>query len=104
MAWMSVIFAGFCELFGVTMMNQLRTKKGPGPYIGLIAGFASSFILLSYAMNSLPMGTVYAVWTGIGAFGGAIVGMIFYGESRDPKRLFFIGLILVSVIGLKSIS
>ncbi|MCM2675946.1 DMT family transporter [Alkalicoccobacillus plakortidis] len=104
MVWVSVILAGFCELFGVTMMNQLKTKRGPAPIIGLILGFASSFILLSYAMNSLPMGTVYAVWTGIGAFGGAIVGMIFYGESRDLKRLFFITLILVSVIGLKSVS
>ncbi|TSB48638.1 DMT family transporter [Alkalicoccobacillus porphyridii] len=104
MAWISVIIAGLCELFGVTMMNQLKQKKSLAPLIGLIVGFASSFVLLSYAMNSLPMGTVYAVWTGIGAFGGAVVGMIFYGESRNGLRLFFISLILLSVIGLKVVS
>ncbi|WYP26083.1 multidrug efflux SMR transporter [Alkalihalobacillus sp. FSL W8-0930] len=104
MVWISLILAGMCELFGVTMMNQLKSKPGPKPIIGLILGFAASFALLSYAMDSLPMGTVYAVWTGIGAFGGALIGMFFYGESRDWKRVLFITIILVSVIGLKSVS
>ena len=104
MAWISVIIAGLCELFGVTMMNQLKRHKGWKPILGLIVGFAGSFVLLSYAMNSLPMGTVYAVWTGIGAFGGAVVGMMFYGESRNLMRVFFIVLILGSVIGLKVVS
>ena len=104
MVWISLILAGLCELFGVTMMNQLKNKPGMKPIIGLILGFAASFALLSYAMNSLPMGTVYAVWTGIGAFGGALIGMLFYGESRDWRRVLFITVILVSVIGLKSVS
>ncbi|MEI3613736.1 DMT family transporter [Pseudogracilibacillus sp. SO30301A] len=58
-------------------------------------------ILLAYSMNTLPMGTAYAVWTGIGASGGAIVGMVLFGESKDWKKIIFIAMVLESVIGLK---
>jgi Membrane transporters of cations and cationic drugs len=56
---------------------------------------------LSYAMNTIPMGTAYAVWTGIGASGGALIGMFFFGESKDWKRIVFITMILIATIGLK---
>lgn len=55
-------------------------------------------------MKTLPMGTSYAVWTGIGATGGAILGMIFYGESKSYKRMFFIFLIICATIGLRLVS
>lgn len=70
----------------------------------IIVGFAASFSLLSYAMETIPMGTAYAVWTGIGAAGGALVGILFYGEPKDAKRIFFIALILSSAVGLKILS
>ncbi|MGX7013889.1 DMT family transporter [Vagococcus silagei] len=104
MAWISLIIAGLFEMLGVNAINTYlknKTKKNLGL---LIAFFVGSFVLLSYAMESLPMSTAYAVWTGIGASGGAVLGIIFYGESKNIKRIIFIALILISAIGLKIIS
>jgi len=64
-------------------------------------GFGLSFLFLTLAMNDLPMGTAYAVWTGIGAAGGAVLSMVLYNESKDWKRLVCIGLVLSATIGLK---
>ncbi len=104
MAWVSLIFAGLFEMFGVLMMNQLQKDRRLRNVLLLILGFAVSFLLLSIALQSLPMGTTYAIWTGIGASGGAIIGMIVYGESKEWKRIFCIAMIIGAVIGLKLIS
>lgn len=104
MAWMALIIAGLLETFGVAMINQLSKKRNWQTVVLLILGFGSSLALLSYSMQFLPMGTAYAIWTGIGVVGGALVGMIFYGESKDWKRLVFIAMVLSSAIGLKLIS
>jgi paired small multidrug resistance pump len=101
MAWIFLIFAGIFEVVGVTGMNQINREKNFKSYFILFVGFVISFSFLSLAMESLPMGLSYAVWTGIGTIGGAIVGMIFYGESKDWKRILFIGFILAAVVGLK---
>lgn len=104
MAWLSLIFAGLLEAFGVAMINQLQIKRNWQTIVLLLAGFCASLMLLGYSLRFLPMGTAYAIWTGIGVIGGTLIGMIFYGESRDWKRLFFIALILCAVVGLKLIS
>lgn len=104
MAWISLILAGLFEAFGVAMINQLQIKRNWQSIILLILGFGASLMLLGYSLRFLPMGTAYAIWTGIGVVGGTIIGMIFYGESRDWRRIFFIALILSSVVGLKLIS
>ena len=70
----------------------------------LILGFGASFIFLAYSMETLPMGTAYAIWTGIGASGGAILGMLFYGESKDWRRFVFIAMVLGAAVGLKLVS
>lgn len=101
MAWISLVLAGICEMFGVTMINKLHKDRNWQSLLLLILGFGASFLFLAYAMRTLPMGTSYAIWTGIGASGGAILGMLLYDESRDPKRLLFIALILCAAIGLK---
>ncbi|MCE5090072.1 DMT family transporter [Staphylococcus devriesei] len=103
MAWLFLIIAGLFEVLGVILLNELcRTKKRF--YIVLMAiTFVLSFSTLKVAMITIPMGTAYAIWTGIGTAGGAIIGMIFYRESAHFSRLFFIFLILVSVIGLRLI-
>jgi paired small multidrug resistance pump len=101
MAWIFLIFAGIFEVVGVTGMNQINREKNFKSYFILFVGFVISFSFFSLAMESLPMGLSYAVWTGIGTIGGAIVGMIFYGESKDWKRILFIGFILAAVVGLK---
>ncbi|MFN2745902.1 MULTISPECIES: DMT family transporter [Bacillus] len=104
MAWIYLVAAGVLEMLGVTMMNQFHQDKQLKWIFLLIAGFASSFCLLSLAMETLPMGTAYAVWTGIGTVGGTLSGILFYGEPKDAKRIFFIALILGAAVGLKLIS
>ncbi|MCG7342644.1 multidrug efflux SMR transporter [Sporosarcina sp. ACRSL] len=104
MAWIALILAGLCEMFGVAMINKLHKDRNWQSLAILIAGFGASFIFLAYSMKTLPMGTAYAIWTGIGASGGAILGMVFYGESKDWKRLVFIGMVLGAAVGLKLVS
>ncbi|ENH97026.1 small multidrug resistance protein [Gracilibacillus halophilus YIM-C55.5] len=101
MAWISLIIAGIFEMFGVLMIHKVHQNPNVNTVILLMFGFTGSFLFLALAMRSLPMGTSYAVWTGIGASGAAIMGMIIYGESRNWKRVLFIALILTATIGLK---
>ncbi|MGN7429352.1 DMT family transporter, partial [Cytobacillus praedii] len=96
--------AGLFEMFGVVMINKLHKERNWKSLALLVLGFGASFIFLSYAMKTLPMGTAYAIWTGIGASGGAILGMLLFGESRDWKRLIFIVMVLGAAIGLKLVS
>ncbi|KAB2328901.1 DMT family transporter [Bacillus mesophilum] len=104
MAWIFLILAGLCEMWGVAMINKLHKDRNWQSLFLLFLGFGLSFIFLALAMETLPMGTAYAIWTGIGASGGAILGMIFYGESKDWRRLIFIGMVLGAAIGLKLVS
>ncbi|WP_379136283.1 DMT family transporter [Paenibacillus sp. sgz500958] len=101
MEWLYLILAGCFEMFGVAMMNQFQRKRSTSSVLMLILGFGGSFLLLSLAMKILPMSTAYAVWTGIGASGGAILGILFYGEAKNLRRVISIGLILGAAVGLK---
>lgn len=85
------------------MQKIAKGEKGSGFPI-LIGGFIISFSLLSIAMATIPLGVAYAVWTGIGTVGSAIVGMIFYNESTDHLRLMFMGMVIVAVVGLRLVS
>ena len=71
------------------------------PSVLTIGAMLISFVLLSYAMKTLPVGTTYAVWTGIGAAGTALMGMLLFGESREAARLVCIGLIIAGILGLR---
>nr|WP_304219515.1 multidrug efflux SMR transporter [Fredinandcohnia onubensis] len=104
MAWISLILAGLFEMFGVVMINKLHKDRNWKSLVLLVLGFGASFIFLAFAMETLPMGTAYAIWTGIGASGGAILGMFLYGESKDWKRLVFIAMVLGAAVGLKLVS
>jgi len=104
MAWISLILAGVFEMFGVAMINKLHKDRNWQSVLFLILGFGASFVFLAYSMKTLPMATAYAIWTGIGASGGAILGMLLYGESKDWRRLVFIGMVLSAAIGLKLVS
>jgi len=104
MSWVFLIMAGLFEMIGVLMINKWNKDRNWISILLLVAGFGLSFWLLSLAMKTLPMGTAYAVWTGIGASGGAILGMIFYGESRNALRILFIAMVLGSAVGLKLVS
>ncbi|WP_138495777.1 DMT family transporter [Paenibacillus pinistramenti] len=105
MAWISLVLAGCCEVLGVIGMNRIaRSRRNLVSYLLLLVSFAGSFSLLTYAMGSLPMGTAYAVWTGIGTVGSALVGMFLFGESKTWTRMLCIAVILASAVGLKLIT
>lgn len=104
MAWLYLIIAGCFEILGVILLNEL-TRTGKKIIIFYLAiAFIFSFSILSLAMKSIPMGTAYAIWTGIGTGGGAIVSMLFYHESKDIRRIICIGLIVIASVGLKLLS
>ena len=86
------------------MINKWHHDRKWSSLLFLILGFGASFFFLSIAMEALPMGTAYAIWTGNGASGGAILGMLIYGESKDWKRILFIFMILAAAVGLKLVS
>ena len=104
MAWIYLLIAGICEAFGVLMINKLNNERNLKSLLLLIIGFGASFLFLALSMKTLPMGTAYAIWTGIGAVGGAILGIIFYNESKDWKRIVCIAMIIAATIGLKLVS
>lgn len=104
MAWIWLVLAGLFEMIGVAMINEWHKRKNWLSALALAGGFSASFIFLALAMETLPMGTAYAIWTGIGASGGALLGIIRYKESADRRRIFFIALILASAVGLKLVS
>ncbi|NSC21906.1 multidrug efflux SMR transporter [Streptomyces albus subsp. chlorinus] len=104
MAWIMLVVAGLVE---VTWAIGLKFTEGftrLWPSVFTVAGFATSMVLLSLAAKSLPIGTAYGVWVGIGAAGAAVVGMLALGEPATAGRIFFIALLLVSVVGLKMTS
>ena len=101
MAWIFLVIAGLCEVGGVIGMNKVAQKKSVLNFAFLFGSFALSFSFLALAMKTLPMGVSYAVWTGIGTVGGTVVGMLFYNESKDWKRILFISFIVIAVVGLK---
>ncbi|RCW65874.1 DMT family transporter [Saliterribacillus persicus] len=103
MAWTAVLIAGVLEVIGVMNIKRLAMKKWDALIIMPIT-FGLSLSLLSYAMQTLSMATVYGVWTGIGTVGSTVMGMILYNEPRDWKRLLFISMILASAVGLKLMS
>lgn len=101
MAWMILVGAGLLEIVWATALKDAEgfTRLWPS-IIGIVFSLVS-FFMLAVALKSLPVGTAYAVWVGIGVSGVAIAGMIAFGESASPLRLGFIALILFGVIGLR---
>jgi paired small multidrug resistance pump len=104
MSWFILIIAGIFEVAGVTGIQKITKGERITGFIFLIGGFLISFILLSMAMQTIPLGVAYAVWTGIGTAGSAVIGMIFYNESADRLRLLFMAMVITAVIGLRLVS
>lgn len=101
MAWIILVIAGLFEIGWATSMKLSDGFTRIGPTIATIVLMVISFVMLAYAMRVLPLGTAYGVWTGIGAVGSVLVGILFMGESRDVIRLLCIGLILAGIVGLR---
>jgi quaternary ammonium compound-resistance protein SugE len=101
MAWAYLVIAGLLEVAWASAMKYSEGFTRFWPSAATIVLMVVSFALLSQSMKSLPLGTAYGIWTGIGAVGSAVVGMVVLGESRDAVRIFCIILILGGIIGLK---
>ncbi|WP_213637288.1 quaternary ammonium compound efflux SMR transporter SugE [Providencia rettgeri] len=101
MAWIVLLFAGLLEVVWAVGLKYSHGLTRLTPSIITIIAIIASMGLLAYAMRDLPVGTAYAIWTGIGAVGTAIVGIIFLGESVNMFRLLSLALIITGLIGLK---
>jgi quaternary ammonium compound-resistance protein SugE len=104
MAWILLSIAGILEIAFAFCMKWSEGFTRLTPGLLTVATGLSSVLLLSFSLRTLPVGTGYAVWTGIGAAGTAILGMAALGDSAAPLRVLYIVLILAGVIGLKLIS
>ena len=107
MNWILLIIAGLFEVAFAFCLGKAKDETGGSYYLwmgGFIICLAISMLLLYKVTQVLPIGTAYAVWTGIGAAGTALAGMIFFKESTDFWRLFFIATLIASVIGLRLVS
>lgn len=101
MNWVILIVAGCIEVLMALSLKESHGFSRLGPSALFVVFAVLSFGMLSYALKTLPVGTAYAVWTGIGAVGTAMVGIVFLGEPRDAVRLISIALIISGVVGLR---
>jgi quaternary ammonium compound-resistance protein SugE len=101
MAWIHLLIAGLLEIFWAISLKYTDGFCRLWPSVATAAGMIASFYFLAQALKTLPVGTAYAVWTGIGAAGTATLGIFLFAESAAAARLLCIGLILAGIIGLK---
>lgn len=104
MSWVYLIVAGLFEVGFTTCLKLSDSFSKPWPSLGFLLCAALSFWLLTKATQTIPLGTAYAVWTGIGAFGTAVIGIWAFGEPATAMRLAFLVLLIGSIIGLKLVS
>lgn len=107
MNWMILLIAGLFEVAFTSCMGKMKETTGIEMYLwsaGFIISVFISMILLFKAVQSLPIGTAYAVWTGIGAVGSVLIGILFFKEPVSFLRIFFISTLIMSIVGLKLVS
>ena len=104
MSWLILFFAGLLETVWATGLKYTEGFSRPLPTVGTLIAMAASFWLLSIAMKELPLGTAYAVWTGIGAVGAVILGIILFQDPLTLPRVLCVGLIVAGLVGLKVVS
>jgi quaternary ammonium compound-resistance protein SugE len=101
MAWVYLLLAGLFEIVWALGLKYTEGFTRLMPSLWTVASMAVSFLFISLALKSLPLGTAYAVWTGIGAAGTALLGIYMFGEPASVLRLACIGLIVSGILGLK---
>jgi len=101
--WLYLLLAGLFELGFTTIMKLSNgfSLERPGYVLAFCACALCSFGMINLAIKGIPLGTAYAIWTGIGVLGTVIIGIVWFGEPTTPARLAFLGMLLISIIGLK---
>lgn len=101
MAWLYLFVAGGLEVFWASFLKLSEGFTKPFYSVLTLLGLAASFAFLAQATKTLPIGTAYGIWTGIGALGAVLVGILFFREPVSGARLLFTALLLVGIVGLK---
>ena len=101
MAWAILVIAGLLEVGWAIGLKYTEGFTRLGPTVGTVAAMIASVGLLGVAMKSLPVGTAYSVWVGVGAVGTVLLGIVLFGESASAARLLSVALIVAGIVGLK---
>ena len=101
MAWLWLFLAGLLEVTWAVGLKYSAGFTRFGPSIVTLAALAGSMVLLSISVRTLPIGTAYGVWVGIGALGAAVLGVILFNEPVSGARVFFLALLLIAIVGLR---
>lgn len=101
MAWWSLFIAGVFEVVWAAGLKYTDGFTRLWPSVGTVVAMLFSFFFLAQSLRYIPLGTAYAIWTGIGAVGTALLGMVLFDESRDPLRVACILLVIIGILGLK---
>jgi quaternary ammonium compound-resistance protein SugE len=101
MPWIYLLLAGLFEIGWAIGLKYTEGFSRLWPTVGTVAAMTASIILLALAVKTLPIGTAYAVWTGIGAVGAVILGIVLFGDPATPARLLCVALIFAGIMGLK---
>ncbi len=101
MAWILLLVAGVFEIVWATLLKFTDGFTNLWPSIGTVVAMGISMLCISFALREIPMGTAYVVWTGIGAVGTVILGIVLFDEPKNAVRLMCIGLIIAGIAGLK---
>jgi quaternary ammonium compound-resistance protein SugE len=99
--WIVLSIAVVTEIAWALSLKVIQQRPDPWLIVGSFLLSCLNMALLSFAMRGIPAGTAYAIWTGLGGVGVTLGGIIFFGEATDFPRIFFLGLVLVGVVGLK---
>ena len=103
-AWLILFVAGLCEVGWAVGLKYTEGFSRLWPSVATLVAMTASVVLLGWSLKVLPLGTAYAVWTGIGAVGTAVLGVFLFGESREVLRFVCIGLIVAGIVGLKLVT
>lgn len=101
MAWLLLIVAGLFEVVWASLLAETRGFSRPWPTVGFVVALAVSMFLLAAAVRTLPVGTAYAVWVGIGAIGTALVGVTFRHQATSPSNLVALAALVAAIVAVK---
>ena len=102
--WIALFFAGLCEVIWVVAIKYADGFTKLIPSVIFVVSILTSFGLLTFAVKNLPMGTAYAVWTGMGAAGAVIAGIVLFKEPSSMWHILFLSMIIIGIIGIKIVS